>query len=150
MWPPDTSSTASGGSSVGLLEPRRVEVRLEVVDADVGQVGDERERLRRAHADEQRAGEAGAVARGDRVEVGAARRPPRRARRRSPRSIELDVRAARDLGDHTAEPRVQVDLARHDRRAGRRGRPRRPRPRSRRTTSRSRGSCIRRHAASPP
>ena len=63
------AAPTSGGSSVGLLEPRRVEVRLEVVDADVGNVGRERERLRRAHADEQRAREPGPVARGDRVEV---------------------------------------------------------------------------------
>ena len=69
---------------VGLLEPRRVQVRLEVVDAHVGQVGRERERLRRAHAHEQRAGEAGPVARGDRVEVARARRPPRPAPPRSP------------------------------------------------------------------
>ena len=70
---------------VGLLEPRRVQVRLEVVHADVRDVGGERERLRRAHADEQRAGEPGPVARGDRVEVARARRPPRPAPRRSPR-----------------------------------------------------------------
>ena len=32
------------------------------------------------------------------------------------RADELDVRAARDLGHHTTEARVQIDLARHDRR----------------------------------
>ena len=47
----------------------------------------ERERLRRAHAHEQRAGESRPVARGDRVDVARARRPPPRARRppRAPR-----------------------------------------------------------------
>ena len=60
---------------VGLFEPRRVEVGFEVVHADVGQVGRERERLRRAHADEQRAREPGPVARGDRVERRASSTP---------------------------------------------------------------------------
>ena len=70
---------------VGFLEPRRVQVTLEVVHPDVRDVGRERERLRGAHPDEQRAGEAGTVARGDRVEIARARSLLRRAPPRSPR-----------------------------------------------------------------
>ena len=52
------------------------------------------------------------------------------------RRDELDVGAAGDLGHDATEARVEVDLARHHRRARRCDRPRPPRPRSRRTTSR--------------
>ena len=101
---------------VGVFEPRRVQVRLEVVHAHVGQVGREREPLGRGHAHEQRAGEAGPVARGHRVEV--AQLDARLDQRfRDHRRDELHVGAAGDLGHHAAEARVQVDLARHHRRA---------------------------------
>ena len=39
VWPPETTSDREGRLEVGLLEPRRVEVRLEVVHADVRQPG---------------------------------------------------------------------------------------------------------------
>ena len=54
---------------VGLLEQRRVEVGLEVVDGDERHVPGQRQRLGRGHADEQRADQAGAVGGGHRVDV---------------------------------------------------------------------------------
>ena len=100
---------------VGLLEPARVEVALEMVHADVRHAAHERERLRRAHAHEQRAGQARAVARGDGVDrleldPGLAQGVGHH------RHDEIDVRAARDFGHDPAVLRVQVDLARHHRR----------------------------------
>ena len=98
-----------------ILEPSRVEVGLEVVDTDVREAGHERERLRRAHADEQRAREAGTVARGDGADVGELE-SGFTERVGDHRVDELDVRPARDLGHDTAVLRVELDLARHDRR----------------------------------
>ena len=115
VWPPAHDEDGQRRLEVGLGQPRRVQVRLEVVHPDVREVGGERDRLRRADPDEQRAGEAGPVARGDRVEVGEldARLDERFG---DHRRDQLHVGTARDLGHHAAEARVEIDLARHDRR----------------------------------
>ena len=99
-----------------ILEPGRVQVGFEVVHPDVRNVEGQRQRLRRAHPDQQCAREARPMARGDRVElreVGAGLDE----RLGDDPTDELRVRAARDLRDHAPEARVQVDLARHDARA---------------------------------
>ena len=65
--------------------------------------------------DDQRAREARTVDRGDNVDVGEAD-ARFDERLRDDVVDDLDVRAARDLGNDAAEPGVQVRLARHDRR----------------------------------
>ena len=98
---------------VGLLQHRGVEVRLEVVHGDERHVPHQRERLRRAHADEQRSDEPRSDGRADRVDalVLDARLDDRLC---DHRREHLDVRPPGDLGDDAAEARVQIDLARHD------------------------------------
>ena len=98
---------------VGVFEERRVEVRLEVVHADERHVPRQRQRLRRRHADEQRADQAG----------------PDRARHAvDPRIVDaglddragdhgvehVEVRPRGDLGHDATELGVQIDLRRHD------------------------------------
>ena len=68
-----------------VVEQRRVHVAFVVVHADVRAPGHERQRLRRAHADEQRAREPGPVTRGDRVDLGEVDAGFDAARARSPR-----------------------------------------------------------------
>ena len=70
VWPPVTMSTASGGSTSGSANHAACRCASRWFTPDVGEVGGERDRLRRADPDEQRAGETGTVAGGDRVEVG--------------------------------------------------------------------------------
>ena len=95
------------------LQPRRVQMRFQVVDADVRQVGRERQRLRRTHSDEEGAGEPGPVAcrdRVDAVQVGS------RFDERLLHDLvdELDVRATCDLRDDAAEARMEIHLAGHN------------------------------------
>ena len=61
---------AGGDLRVGILQPRCVDVALQVVYAEQGQTGGERQPLGGVDADEQRSGETGAVGHGDAVEVG--------------------------------------------------------------------------------
>ncbi len=102
-----------GQLDVRILEPGRVQMRLEMVHADVRDIEGERERLGRTHADEERTGETRAVARGDGIDVGEAR-TRLHERFGDDAADELGVRATRDLGHHAAEARVKVDLTRHD------------------------------------
>ena len=141
-------STASGGSRSGSSSHAAYRCASRWFTPTYGQVGDERERLRRAHADEQRAGEPGTVARRDRVERRGARAPASPSASAITAVDELDVRPARDLGHDATEAGVQVDLARRRPTTGRAARRRRRRPRSRRTTSRSRGRAHRLHQRS--
>ena len=115
MWPPDTSSTTSGQLEVRILEERRVEVGLEVVHPDERHVPHERQRLGRAHADEQRADQTRADGGGDGVDAGVLDAGLDDGLG-DDRHDQLDVGAAGDLGHDAAEAGVQIDLARHHRR----------------------------------
>ena len=61
---------AGGDLRVGILQPGGVDVALQVVYAEQGQTGGERQPLGGVDSDKQRAGETGAVGHGDAVEVG--------------------------------------------------------------------------------
>ena len=117
VWPPETISVTQRRLERRVFEQRRVDVRLVMVA---------RRRTARAVAS------AIALAALTPTSSAPASPGPWTAATASiscergagldaaPRSItsliELDVRAARDLGNHAAVARVQVDLARHDRR----------------------------------
>ena len=76
---PTRSSVSSGGSSVGSSSSDAYTCASWWLTPTYGRPGRERDRLGRAHADEQRAREPGTVHRGDRVDVARARRPLRPA-----------------------------------------------------------------------
>jgi hypothetical protein len=87
-------------------------VRGQVVDAVQRLVGGERVRLRGGHADQQRPGEPRPGGDRDGVHIGqcdpgGCQRPVHRRHHR------LQVRAARDLRHHAAEPGVFVHTGRH-------------------------------------
>src|SRR5256886_12003975 len=92
-------------------------MRLEVVDLHVGQTGRERQRLRRAHADQQRAGETRSVTGGDGVELAGLQDARFHERLVDDGIDELDVGAAGELGHDPAVGSVELDLAGHDGRA---------------------------------
>ena len=128
-----------------LLEQRRVEVGLEVVDGDERHVPGQRQGLGRGHADEQRADQAGPVGGGHGVDVavlvlrGAVGQARLDEGLRDDGHEEVDVGAAGDLGHDAAVAGVEVDLAADHRRQRPRCPPARwPRP-SRRRRSRCRG-----------
>ena len=89
------------------------DVRVQVVDRDEGQPPFPRDRLRRAQADEERAGEPGAARDRDPLDVVEA--PTRFGEGFiDRRDDESEVPARGDLGGHTTEPRVQLGLRRDD------------------------------------
>ncbi len=98
-----------------VLEPRRVEVALEMVDPDERQLVDVREGLREVDPHEQRPGEAGPRRHGDRVDVRPAH-PGVGPRLRQGGDDPPEMRTRRDLGNDPAGRRVERDLARDDRR----------------------------------
>ena len=107
-----------GRLQVGRLEEVGKEVTLQVVDRDQGQVGTRAEALGKGDAHDQRAHEAGTRRHADGGEVGRHERVAAKigARLRHGLLVHADNRlgvlAARDLGHHTAEARVEVNLRR--------------------------------------
>ena len=109
-----------GEGHVAVGQVHAGQVTLEVVDAHDGHAPAEGERLGRRDADQERTHQARAGRHRHGVEVvpghtGLVQRAL------DDGGDRLDVGAAGQLGDHPAEGRVQVDLARHDRRAHRQG-----------------------------
>ena len=106
--PPDTSSAMAGRGQRAVLELVDGHVRGQVVDAVERLAGRERVRLGRAHADQQRAGQARPGRDRDGVDVGEAHA------RLGQRPVDgrhhgLQMRPAGDLGHDAAESRVLVD-----------------------------------------
>lgn len=96
---------------LGLVEPVRVDVTLEVIHADEGQTRGEREAARVVRADEETPDEPGSDGRGDRIDLGEL--PSRVAERFLCDDIErAKVLPRRDLGDDAAG--VLVDELRCD------------------------------------
>ena len=118
QWPPETEQRDLWERHVAVGQVHAGQVALEVVDADDRHAPSERQRLGRGDADEEGADEARSRRHPHRGQVG-----PRHAglveRPADDLGDHLDVGTAGQLGDHTAERGVQVDLARHDRRAHR-------------------------------
>ena len=99
----------------GLIEEERVEMGLEVVDGHERHVPDERQRLCRRHADQQRPHQARSGRGPHRGDVGVVNARLRQ-RLRHYGDEPLDVGPARHLGDDAPVAGVQIDLARHHRR----------------------------------
>ena len=96
-----------------VVEQRRVEVRLEVVDADERDVPREGQRLGRRHADEQGADQAGPDRAGDGVDAPVLD-PGLDDRPGDHRVEQVEVGPAGDLRDDAAERGVQLDLRADD------------------------------------
>ena len=106
-------STVLHGGAGAAVDPRRVDVACEVVDADEWHSQRSRETLGDVYAYDQRAGESRPVCYGDGVDLfpfgpGLVERPSKNALYRQ------QVLPRRDFGDHSAEPGVQFRLRRHD------------------------------------
>ncbi len=96
-----------------VAEEEGSDVRVQVVDRDERQPASPRDRLRRAQADEERAGKPGPAR--DRDPLDVVEGPTRFGERFiDRRDDEFEVPARGDLGDDTAEPRVQLGLRRDD------------------------------------
>ena len=117
MWPPDAMRQTRGKPGVtlrvGVLQPGGVDVALQVVYAEQGQPGGERQPLGRVDAYEQRAGEARAVGHGDAVQLGQldARGLQGPADHRDDGE---EVLPGGGLGDDAAEVGVEVGLGGDD------------------------------------
>ncbi len=97
---------------LGLVQPVRVHVALEVIHPDEGQTRRERETARVVRADEQATDEPGPDGRGDGVDLGEL--PTRVTQRLLGDDIDrAEVLASRDLGDDAAGVLVD-ELGRHD------------------------------------
>ena len=99
---------------VGVEQPRRVDVTLQVVDRHERQVERPGERLGHRDADEQRAREPGALGHRDRRDVRPVRQARSLARLVEDRDHPAQVRAGRDLRHDPAGRRMERDLARDD------------------------------------
>ena len=88
---------------------------LEVIHGDERQAARPRNRLRCREADEERADQTWALRDGNALDV-VERLAGRRERLANDRRHELEMATGCDLGDDTAEARVEVGLRRHDRR----------------------------------
>ncbi len=117
--PPGNDQGDGGEIGFGLrgFRPRRseeirVQVRLDVVDADQWHVQRHRHRFRGGDTDQECPEQSGAVGDGDQVDL--ARRDARLPECGADHRVDrLDVAARRDLRDHAAEPGVFRHLRRH-------------------------------------
>ena len=100
---------------LGILEECGIEMRLEMVHGHERHIPDQCQRLGRADTDEECADETGPDGGGDGIDMvvidaGLDQRTS------NDWSEQFHMGTAGDLGDHTTEAGMEVDLARHDRR----------------------------------